>query len=64
VPYFFRIVEQPDGWWYRRGREDAKWFGSYDEAIEHATDCASDLRPSEVIVHRREGRAEVVAAFE
>lgn len=65
VPYFFRVVEQRDGsWWCRRGRVDVKWFGNLDEAIEHATDFASELPPSEVVVHRLDGRVEVIATFE
>jgi hypothetical protein len=63
--FLFRVVEQTDGsWWYRRGREDIKWFGNFEEAIQHATDVASEHRPSEVLAHHLDGRAEVVAAFE
>jgi len=64
VPLFVRIVEQPDGWWFRRGRNDIKWFGDLDEAIEHASDRAVGLRPSEVLVHYLDGRVKVIAKYE
>jgi len=62
VPYFLRIVEQQDGpWWFRRGRDDVKWFEEFAEAVEYATGIAGEHRPSQVLVHRLDGGAEVVA---
>ena len=61
---FFRIVEQVDGWWYRRGRADLMRFANLDDAIKHATDIASENSPSEVLVHHLNGRVQVVASFE
>ena len=62
---FFRIVEQDDGsWWYRRGRAELKRFWNLDDAIEHATDIAGEHPPSEVLVHRLDGRVQVVATFD
>jgi hypothetical protein len=63
--YFFRIVEQGDGSWrYQRGRADLDWFGQLDDAIEHVTDIASDHTPSEVLVHRADGRVQSIATFD
>jgi len=65
VPFFLRILEQQDGsWWFRRGREDVKRFGELDDAVAYATDIAGGNRPSEVVVHRRDGRVQVVATFD
>jgi hypothetical protein len=58
-------VEQENGaWLFRRGRTDIKQFGQLGDALEHTTDIASEHPPSEVIVHRLDGRVEVIATFE
>jgi hypothetical protein len=63
--FFLRIVEQPDGaWCFRRGRENVKGFANLDDAVEHATNIASEIRPSEVFVHRLDGRVQVIATFD
>lgn len=62
--YFFRLVEQENGaWLFRRGRMDIKRFGQLGDALEHTrTSLVSPA--SEVIVHRLDGRVEVIATFE
>lgn len=64
VTQFFRVVQQGDGsWWYRRGRQELKSFSQFSDALAHARDVASEHPPSEVRVHRLNGRVEVVATF-
>jgi hypothetical protein len=64
VSEFFRIIEQVDGWWYRRGRADLKRFSTLDDAIGHVTDIASEHPPSEVLVHHLDGQVQVIATFD
>jgi hypothetical protein len=65
VPYFIRIVEQQDGsWWFRRGRDQVKWFEEFADAVEYATDIASEHRPSQVLAHHLDGQTELVATFD
>jgi hypothetical protein len=65
VAYFFRVVEQDDGWWScRRGREDFDCFDQLEDAVEHTADFAREQAPSEVFVHHLDGRVQSIATFE
>jgi Uncharacterized protein conserved in bacteria (DUF2188) len=63
--YFFRVVEQEDGSWLcRRGREEFDLHARLDDAIEHTTGLASEDAPSQVFVHRLDGRVQTIATID
>jgi hypothetical protein len=43
---------------------DIKRFGQLGDALEPTTDIAGDHPPCEVIVHRLDGRVQVIATFD
>ena len=63
--YFFRVVEQEDGSWLcRRGREELDVHAQLDDAVDHTTGNAREDRPSQVIVHHRDGQVQTVASLD
>jgi hypothetical protein len=65
VAKFFRVVEQEDGSWLcRHGREEFDFHAQLDDAVEHTTDIASEDTPSQVFVHRLDGRVQTVATLD
>lgn len=59
---YFRVIEQDTGSWAcRRGRDDIDDHPTLQEAVDHMAALAAQHRPSEVLVHHRDGRVESAA---
>ncbi len=59
---YFRVIERADNsWTCRRGRDDIDQHSSRQEAVDHMTILAAQHRPSEVLVHCRNGEVESAA---
>jgi hypothetical protein len=60
--FFFRVIQRADdAWTCRRGRDDIDHHDTLEDAVDHVTSLASLHRPSEVLVHHRDGRVESAA---
>lgn len=55
VVFFFRVIEDDDGWCCRRGRDQLDEHDTLSSALTHIRELAKGDRPSLVVVHHANG---------
>jgi hypothetical protein len=55
VVWFFRVIEEPDGWTCRRGSVAYDTHAVLEQAIDHIRNLALDQEPAQLVLHRLDG---------
>jgi uncharacterized protein YdaT len=52
----FHVVPDGDEWKVEQGSKSSDTFDTKKDAVEHARQVAHEREPSQVVVHKRDGR--------